>query len=227
MLRILGVRPSIKDRLSLDAGPVQYCLVKHPINTDMGRPPNTDLRRQQIVDALQAEMAVAGFSRATTKSIAERAGLAPGLVHYHFKDKEAILLTLVERLIEQADARYETLSAKVGSPADKLRAFIGARVGEGAAAEAEQVAVWVTLMADAMAIAPVRERLSAWLTRDQKHLASLFRAAGVDSPGARAAFLTSSVLGSFSMHALRLKGVPKGYAAPQLRAWLESLLQDP
>ena len=40
-------------------------------------------------------------------------------------------------------------------------------------------------------------------------------------------FLTSSVLGSFSMHALRLKGVPKGYAAPQLRAWLESLLQDP
>lgn len=192
----------------------------------MGRRPNTELRRQQIVDALQAEMAAVGFSRATTKSIAERAGLAPGLVHYHFKNKEAILVVLVEQLIGQADARYEALSATVESPVDGLRSYIAARVGDGAAAEAEQVSVWVMLMADAMAIPAVRERLSDWLARDQKHLAALFRAAGVTSPGAHAALLISAVLGSFSMHALRVAGVPKGYASPQLRRWVDAAVND-
>ncbi len=189
----------------------------------MGRRPNTELRREQIVDALQAEMAAAGFSRATTKSIAERAGLAPGLVHYHFKDKEAILHALVDRLIAKADARYTALSATSESPADKLRSYIAARVGEGAASDSEQVSIWVALIADAMGIPEVRDRLSAWLARDQKQLTGLFRSAGVGSPSAHAAQLISAVLGSFSLHALRVTGVPKGYAAPQLRAWLDAL----
>ncbi|MGQ0799291.1 MAG: TetR/AcrR family transcriptional regulator [Pseudomarimonas sp.] len=189
----------------------------------MGRRPNTDLRREQIVDALQAEMAAAGFSRATTRSIAERAGLAPGLVHYHFKDKEAILHALVERLIAQADARFQALAAQATSPAERLRSYVAARVGEGAAGEAEQVTVWVALMADAMAIPVVRERLSVWLAQDQKLLAGLFRAARVAAPGAHAALLISAVLGSFSLHALRVAGVPRGYAAPQLLAWIDGL----
>ncbi len=190
----------------------------------MGRRPNTELRRQQIVDALQAEMAAAGYSRATTKSIAERAGLAPGLVHYHFKDKESILHALVDRLISQADERYEALSTKGEAPADKLRNYIAARVGEGAAADAEQVSIWVALIADAMGIPAVRERLSAWLAGDQKRLTALFRAAGVGSASAHAALLISAVLGSFSLHALRVPGVPKGYAEPRLHAWIETLL---
>lgn len=190
----------------------------------MGRRPNTDLRQQQIVDALQAEMAAVGFSRATTKSIAERAGLAPGLVHYHFKGKEEILHALVERLIAQANARYQSLANAAKSPADQIRAFITARVAAGAAAEVEQVSVWVAVMAEAMAIPTVRTRLSVWLAEDQKRLTSLFRAAGVESPHAHAAMLLSAVMGSFSLHVLQVPGVPKGYAAPQLRAWLEALM---
>lgn len=189
----------------------------------MGRRSNTDLRRQQIVDALQSEMAAVGFSRATTKSIADRAGLAPGLVHYHFKDKAAILDALLDRLIAQADARCAALTADAASPLDKLRGYIAARVGEGAAAEAEQVAVWVALIADAMAIPEVRERLSAWLAGDLKRLAAWFRAAGIGSPQAHAAMLVAAVLGSFSLHALSVAGVPRGYAAAQLRAWLDAL----
>jgi TetR/AcrR family transcriptional regulator, transcriptional repressor of bet genes len=203
---------------------MQYYLGHHPTYTTMGRRPNTALRREQIVDALHAEVATVGFSRTTTKSIAERAGLAPGLVHYHFKDKEEILHALVERLIAQADARYDALSATAASPEDALRSYIIARVGEGAAAEAEQVSVWVALLGDAMAVPTVGVRLSTWLAHEQKHLAALFRAAGVGSPGAHAALLLSAVLGSFSLHTLRVAGVPRGYAAPQLRAWLENAL---
>jgi TetR/AcrR family transcriptional regulator, transcriptional repressor of bet genes len=190
----------------------------------MGRRPNTELRRQQIVDALQAEMAAVGFSRATTKSIAERAGLAPGLMHYHFKDKEEILLALVDRLVAQADGRFQHLLDAAQSPWDQLRAYVTARVAPGAATEAEQVAIWVTLMAEAMAIPSVRERLSDWLAQDQKRLASIFRTAGIPSPGAHAAHLLSAVMGSFSLHAMQVSGVPKGYAAQQLFSWLDSLM---
>lgn len=190
----------------------------------MGRRPNTELRRQQIVDALQAEMAAVGFSRATTKSIAERAGLAPGLVHYHFKDKEAILVALVERLVAQADARFQALLDGAKTPKDQLRAFVTARVSPGSAAEADQVAVWVALIADAMAIPAVSERLSAWLAQDQKRLTAMFRAADVASPGAHAALMLSAVMGSFSLHALQVPGVPKGYAAQQLSNWLGAVV---
>lgn len=190
----------------------------------MGRRPNTDVRREQIVDALQAEMALAGFSRATTKSIAERAGLAPGLLHYHFTDKEAILHALVERLIAQADQRFESLSAAAGSPAEKLRSYVAARVGEGGAGEAAQVGVWVSLIADALVIGSVRDRVVAWLAADQKRLTALFRAAGVAPPAAHAAMLIAGVLGSFSLHALQVPGVPRAYAAPRLIGWIDSLL---
>ena len=169
-------------------------------------------------------MAVAGFSRATTKSIAERAGLAPGLVHYHFTDKESILHALVERLIAQADQRFETLSATATSPAETLRCYVAARVGEGGEAEAAQVGVWVSLIADALVISRVREQVSAWLARDQKRLTALFRAAGVPTPAAQAATLIAAVLGSFSLHALQVPGVPRAYAAPRLIAWIDSLL---
>jgi len=190
----------------------------------MGRRPNTDARREQIVDALQTEMGAAGFSRATTKSIAERAGLAPGLVHYHFKDKEAILNALVERLIEQADARLQALLVEAASPADRLACYVAARVGQGGASDAAQVTVWVTLMADAMAIPAVRGRLRAWLSHDAKQLTAWFKAARISAPAAHAALLIASVLGSFSLHALSVDGVPKGYAAAQLKKWLDGVL---
>jgi len=63
----------------------------------MARPSNTDERRGQIVAALQAVMARAGYAGATIAAIARQAELAPGLVHYHFKDKRDHRLP-IERL---------------------------------------------------------------------------------------------------------------------------------
>lgn len=192
----------------------------------MGRRSNTDTRRQQIVDALAAEMAEGGYARASTRSIAERAGLASGLVHYHFSSKEAILLALLEQLIASADARFEAGSQGARLPRAILVAFVSARLGLGGEPEAQQVGLWVNLIAEAMGMPEVRHRLSAWFARDLRRLARLFRQCGVREPGAKAATLLSMLLGSFSLHAIGVPGVPRGYAEAQALAWLGALLAE-
>jgi TetR/AcrR family transcriptional repressor of bet genes len=120
----------------------------------MARPSNTDVRRKQIIDALRAEMSEVGFARASTRSIAERAGLAPGLVHYHFQDKEEILLALVEQMISDAEARFAKLSVEATTPVERLRAFVESRVGFGSERDDESVKLWVNLIADARCVPP-------------------------------------------------------------------------
>jgi len=64
----------------------------------MARPSNTEARRSQIVDGLVMVLSERGYERSSVQAIASAAGLSPGLVHYHFKNKLEILVELVERL---------------------------------------------------------------------------------------------------------------------------------
>ncbi len=190
----------------------------------MGRPPNTDERRAQIIEALLLEMSAVGYQRATTKSIATRAGLAPGLLHYHFKSKEAVLLALIDGLLADADRR---LSDALAAPLDAetaLRTYIDCRVGRGASANARQVNAWVQLMAEGIGQGPVRKRLGAWLNGERKRLDAWFAGAGVTESASAAAGLLAMILGSFSLHALPVKGIPAGYAQIQINAWLSALI---
>lgn len=36
--------------------------------------------------------------------------------------------------------------------------------------------------------------------------------------------LLAMILGSFSLHAINISGVPKGYAAPQIQHWLSAVI---
>jgi TetR/AcrR family transcriptional regulator len=56
-------------------------------------------RRAQILDAALHVMAEHGFRGASIKRIAERAGLkSPALIYWYFKDKQALLEALFERM---------------------------------------------------------------------------------------------------------------------------------
>lgn len=83
----------------------------------MARTPNTEARRAEITRALLTVIAQHGYERATIQSIAAQAGLAPGLIHYHFKSKQEILVSLIEMMAGVARARYERIlgTCKVGS----------------------------------------------------------------------------------------------------------------
>lgn len=189
----------------------------------MGRKPNTELRRQQIIDALLVEMASVGFDRASTKSIAERAGLAPGLVHYHFKSKEEILLVLVDQLMASADVRHQQLLGTARSPMEQLQAFVSARVGLGAEEHSEQARAWINIMSEAMGQPTIRQRVGQWLGDSHATLKALFSELGSRDADEQAALLMAMILGAFSLQALSVDGVPTGYAERQIRGWLVSI----
>ena len=88
----------------------------------MPRPSNTAERRAQIIEGLLNVIAEGGYEGATIASIAKSAGLGSGLVHYHFANKQAILLALVERIVGLIEARYaHRLGAAGEDPSARLR----------------------------------------------------------------------------------------------------------
>ncbi|MGE8451852.1 MAG: TetR family transcriptional regulator, partial [Pseudomonadales bacterium] len=111
----------------------------------MARRSNTDERRGQIVAALQAVMAKAGYAGATVAAIARHAELAPGLVHYHFKDKREILVALVDSLAGYAHQRYESRAAEAQTAEQRLQAYIAAHLAYGSDAQPDAVAAWVMI----------------------------------------------------------------------------------
>ncbi|WP_319520657.1 TetR/AcrR family transcriptional regulator [uncultured Martelella sp.] len=53
--------------------------------------------RDRILEAALSVFSEVGFSGATMRAIAEEAGVSPGLIHHHFKDKESLWNLVGER----------------------------------------------------------------------------------------------------------------------------------
>src|SRR3954469_22131911 len=110
----------------------------------MPRPSNTELRQEQITQALVKVMARRGYDGASIGDIAKAARLTPGLVHYHFKSKQEILLEALGGLGTRHLARLDDrLVAVGGDPAAEVEAFIDLHLGLGADADPEALACWV------------------------------------------------------------------------------------
>jgi AcrR family transcriptional regulator len=63
-------------------------------------------RRAQILDAATKVFAEKGFTRATVRDIAKTAGIADGTIYNYFKNKDDVLLAILDRLNE-TDQRAE------------------------------------------------------------------------------------------------------------------------
>lgn len=72
-------------------------------------------RREQIIGAALTVMISNGVYNATTRKIAEAAGVNVATLHYHFHDKEEIILSAMEEL---ASSYRTTLSARFTQPQD-------------------------------------------------------------------------------------------------------------
>ncbi len=57
-------------------------------------------RRSQILDAATKVFAAKGFHRATIKDVAQEAGIADGTIYNYFENKNALLLSILDRLNE-------------------------------------------------------------------------------------------------------------------------------
>src|SRR5687768_7423889 len=104
----------------------------------MARPSNTEERRHQIALGLRRTMAKKGYDGASIADVAKAAGLTPGLVHYHFKDKLEILLAVLDGLVEDHERRLDVaLASTVADPIMALAAFLDAHLAVGKKADAD------------------------------------------------------------------------------------------
>ena len=62
--------------------------------------------RERILSAAESLFAIRGFEGVSTTQIAKVAGITQPLIHYHFKNKEALWKATVARLFGQMGAEF-------------------------------------------------------------------------------------------------------------------------
>src|SRR5438876_12448231 len=71
-------------------------LTEHPINA-----------REKILQAAFTVLAREGYENTSIKDIAEQAGVAQGLVHYHYKSKQMLVLAVLEYVCQKVEIGTE------------------------------------------------------------------------------------------------------------------------
>jgi TetR/AcrR family transcriptional repressor of bet genes len=185
----------------------------------MGRPSNTEQRKQEIVNALLRVMAERGYEKASIQAIAKEAGLAPGLIHYHFKTKQEILLGLVNWIASSAIERLEKMETEVSDPWDKLSAFINTRLATGETELPEVVSAWVVIAGESIRQPEIKE-IYQGLIEQQLNLLKVLIAdiwKGKSTKSKEVVHLSAIVIaameGAFQLSATASEVMPKRYAA--------------
>lgn len=80
----------------------------------------TQAQRERILAAAETCFVKHGFHAASMAAIADTAGMSPGLIYRYFENKNAIILAIIERQLEDARSDIATLQ----SDTDLLPLFI-------------------------------------------------------------------------------------------------------
>jgi len=83
-----------------------------------GNPAET---RREILQAAEESFAAAGFAGATTRQVANRAGVNVATLHYHFGNKEG----LYRAVLEEAVSGKLPAAEAAGGPAERLSRLVG------------------------------------------------------------------------------------------------------
>ncbi len=196
----------------------------------MAPPKNTEARRAQIVDAFLSVMAERGYDGASMAIVAKAAGLNQGLIHYHFKGKEAVLLQALSTLAEAHTARLDAAFAQAEDPLAQIAAFVDVHVGLGAHADPRALACWLAIGAEAVRNANVRQAYAVAVDGLTDRLVlALTRAkdAGLiahPEPQAAAIAIYAVIQGYYELAAAVPDRIPRGSAAQSVCAMANGLL---
>ncbi|MDY7089793.1 MAG: TetR family transcriptional regulator [Actinomycetota bacterium] len=149
--------------------------------------------RRRLVAAAAEVVVERGWTAATTRVVAERAGVAPGLVHYHFESVQALLaeavMTTARELTGQMTALLDTAEDAGDTVAKLVRGL-----DDFSGADPASVLLIEAFLA-ATRDERLRERLGAVITGLRDDLTDRFAGQGVPDPAGTAAVLLASVDG--------------------------------
>ena len=83
-------------------------------------------RRAQIIDATFFSIALKGYSAITMQDIADSAGVSKGVIHYYFKNKEELFVSVLQKLIAELDECTTERLADARTPVERMQAMIAA-----------------------------------------------------------------------------------------------------
>jgi TetR/AcrR family transcriptional repressor of bet genes len=177
-------------------------------------------------------MARRGYEGATVAEVARAAGLAPGIVHYHFDDKREILLALLDELALEASHRAQRALERAGeSPLERLEAYLDAFLSRETDPDPEAVACWVAIGAEAIRDAKVKRAFGAALAASSATLEGLVIGAlvangrGPSDAKVIAAALHAAVQGYLLVSVTAPELIPPGSAAGATRRLARILVQ--
>jgi len=117
----------------------------------LGRSVTRRIRRQQLIDATIDCLAKHGFSDTTMAHVAETAGLSQGIINFHFRSKEALLLETLSAMDEEYRGTWERALARAEpAPARRLEALLRSEF-EPAICSRKKIAVWYAFYGEAKA----------------------------------------------------------------------------
>jgi TetR/AcrR family transcriptional repressor of bet genes len=167
-------------------------------------------------------MAERGYEKASVQSIAKEAGLAPGLIHYHFKTKQDILMALVNWIASSATERLVHMNKQVSDPWDKLTAFINARLATGETEMPEVVSAWVVIAGESIRQPEIKKVYQGLIERQLELLneliANVWEGKSISSNEVinLSAIVLAAMEGAFQLSATASDVMPQNYAAESL-----------
>lgn len=183
-------------------------------NQSMARPSMRDQRRAELTEAFARVLASHGYAGATITRVAEEAGVAPGLVHHHFKSKDDLLASLLDMLLadfrQRADRRKDI---------DPLEAYIMAAVALDKAASSVVARCWVGVFAEALRDPTLFARVRRLVDSEIEVIER--RSRGSLSPHGAGAVL-AFILGALLLGAFAPRKTA-GFAAPSALALVQAL----
>jgi TetR/AcrR family transcriptional regulator, fatty acid metabolism regulator protein len=111
------------------------------------------VRQLEIIEAAGEILTESGLAGLTTKKLAEKMGFAESALYRHFKNKEVVVITMLQYLADDMDKRLAACIVKTDAVEDKLKAvfnnqfiffekhphFLVAVFSEGLLAESKEI----------------------------------------------------------------------------------------
>ena len=84
--------------------------------------------RESILDATDKLLSTVGYKKMTIDDLAREVGIGKGSVYLHFKSKEEIALSHVDRIVERLEFRLRKIAAEPASCESRIRRMLVERV---------------------------------------------------------------------------------------------------
>ena len=180
----------------------------------MGRRSLRTQRRGQVARAFARVLGAHGRGGATIAAVATEAGIAPGLVHHYFANKQELYEVLLDELRAEFHRR---VAASPGE--DPLDAYVSAALALGERSDVSAARAWVGLFAEALSDPVLFEKVRRAMDAEVAHVERRGNAAlsAADASAVIAFIVGALVFGAFAPRKTA------GFAAPSLRRMLTGL----